>query len=777
MDISIKNIIKKNSTQRDLLNYNELLDLINKREEEFQQKSISELKKYAENLKHKSEIVSPDNILIIKAFALVREVFVRLLKMRPFDVQIIAAIVLFEGKLAEMKTGEGKTLVAVFPAFLSALNGNRVHILTFNDYLAKRDANWMRPVYEFFDLTVGYIREGMNKEDRKKAYNCDILYATAKEIGFDYLRSFIAYDQSELIQKPFNYVIVDEADALLIDEARNPLILAGNIISGSIDLDKVSSFVSNFQIDKEFLHDEYSRNIYLSDSGIAKAENHFKVENLHSEDNIDLLSAINLAIHAKSLLKKDIDYIIKEGKVRLIDEFTGRIVEDRKWQNGLQSAVEAKEKLKIQTEATILGSITIQHLMALYPKLTGMTATAKQAAEEFEGFYNLQIVRIPSNKSNNRIDYPDLVFSHKQAKVKAIIDEVNLTHKLGRPILIGTLTVKESEEIALKLNENNIDCKVLNAKNDELEAEIISQAGTMGAVTISTNMAGRGTDILIGGKNGKNRDELIKLGGLHVIGTNRHESVRIDNQLRGRAARQGDPGSSKFIISLEDDLMLKYKLKELLPKKYRKIEKPILIDRIIVKNRIIQAQRIIEGQMYDLRQTLFEYTDFIEKHRQIFQAQRQDIFNSNDFKLNLDKHFTDKEKTKIKEYLLNKHDSLWASHLEYTKDLQESIHLVRLGGEVPIRVFHKKADDHFKLINNQVHEIIKKLSSKNLDLDRLGIKKPSSSWTYIVNDNPYGNNLGISLISNIGFQIDLVTAPILMIIGLIKRIRQKTTNK
>jgi len=474
-----------------------------------------------------------------------------------------------------------------------------------------------------------------------------------------------------------------------------------------------------------------------------------------------------------------VDYIIKNGKVKQIDEFTGRIVDDRKWQNGLQSAVEAKEKLEIQTEATILGSITIQHLMALYPKLAGMTATARHAANEFEEFYNLYIVPIPPNRTDKRIDYPDLIFSHKTSKIKAIINEVNSVHKSGRPILIGTLTVKESEEIALKLKESNIQCNVLNAKNDEIEAEIIAQAGVEGAVTISTNMAGRGTDILLGGIERKNSKKLVELGGLHVIGTNRHESIRIDNQLRGRAGRQGDPGTSKFIISLEDDLMIKYKLQELLPKKYQKIKKPIQLVSLIVQNRIIQAQRIIEGQMYDLRQTLFEYTDFIEKQRLLFQSQRQNILINDNFISENYRQLPKKEQLSIKEYLLNQYDIIWASHLEYTKDLQESIHLVRLGGEVPIRVFHKKTDDNFKNINRKINQIINKLSQKQLELKNLGIKKPSSSWTYIVNDNPYGNQLGISLISstNIAFQLDLLTAPILIIIGIFKRLRQRFKQK
>ncbi len=705
--------------------------------------------------------------------------------------QIIGAIALYHSKLIEMQTGEGKTLTAVFPAYLNAMKREGVHILTFNDYLARRDANWMNPIYRFLGISVGYISEKMNKSQKKNAYKCDITYATAKEVGFDYLRSLIAYDKDDITLQPFNYAIVDEADAILIDEARNPLVLAGNIIESDIDFYKIARFTASLEYQKEFGTDEYSRNIFLTEKEIEKVENEFSITNLQSGGNLELHSAINLALQARHLLKKDVDYIVKHNEIKLIDEFTGRVVEDRKWRNGLQTAVEAKENIKIKSEGTILNSITLQHLIQKYPKIAGMTGTAQQSTEEFEYFYNLRTAVIPPNKKCIRIDHPDLIFATKEEKNQAIVEEVKKVHKSGQPILIGTLTVKESEELAKRFKENNIKCEVLNAKNDELEAEIIAKAGMKDTVTISTNMAGRGTDIILGGKENIDREKLIELGGLYVIGTNRHESSRIDWQLRGRSGRQGDPGVSRFFISFEDDLMVKYKLKESLPKRYRNVKVSTLNDRIRLEY-INHIQRVIEGQMFDMRRSLYDYSSFIEKQRIILQNERERILEDKDIILkpniisqkkvieNVDENLL----IILKEIILYQYDKFWSAHLDYLSEIREGIHLLRIGGQNPLREFQKKADGCFKAlcsdIDSEIHSKVKYvLENEKINLSDLRIKKPSSTWAYVINDYPFGNQLGLMLAdnSNIGFQTDILSVIFLFIYGMFKRIIGKSENQ
>ena len=618
----------------------------------------------SKELKHQAKTIPND--LIVKAYALVKEVCIRQLKIRPFDVQIIGGIALQHGKLIEMQTGEGKTLVAVFAAYLNALKDDNVHILTFNDYLARRDANWMFPVYHFLGMSIGFVNENMIKEQKRNAYGCNITYASAKEVGFDYLRSLIAYDKNDRIAQSFKCVIVDEADAILIDEARNPLVLAGHIIESDIDFNQVANFAASLKYQVDYNTDEYSRNIYLTEKGIDKVESNFMISNLHSELNIELHSTINLALQARTLLKRDVDYIVKDGQIKLIDEFTGRIVEDRKWKNGLQTAVEAKENIQINSEGSILNSITLQHLIQKYSKLSGMTATAQQSAEEFEYFYHLKTVVIPPNKQCIRIDYPDFIFKTKEEKNQGIVQEVKRVHKTGQPILIGTLTVEESEELSENLNKHDLSCAVLNAKNDELEAEIIAKAGMINAITISTNMAGRGTDIILGGANKVEKERLYKLGGLYVVGTNRHQSLRIDKQLRGRSGRQGDIGSSRFFISLEDDLMIKYNLKDALPKRKKKKHAHV--------NEIAHIQRVIEGQMFDIRKFLNNYSTLVEKQRIIIQDERE-----NDL-LSMQKS------ERLKEAILFQYDKFWAVHLDYLSELKEGIPLLRLSTSRDLKV-------------------------------------------------------------------------------------------
>ncbi|MEJ2544315.1 MAG: hypothetical protein P8Y99_09630, partial [Calditrichaceae bacterium] len=485
-----------------------------------------------------------------------------------------------------MNTGEGKTLTAVFPAILNAMMGNGLHVLTFNDYLARRDAEWMKPVYKFLGLSVDFVQEGMSISRRQKAYKADITYLSAKEAGFDYLRDSLCYDQSSMVHRPFNFAIIDEADSILIDEARIPLVIAGS------DKNKLSELFNYTQVARKLeknIHydfDEYARNINITEQGQAIVESELKCGNLYAKRNLDKLTALNCALHAEYLLQRVVDYIIRNDKIELVDEYTGRVADKRRWPDGLQAAIEAKENINIQTRGKILNSVTLQHFLRLYPNICGMTATAEVAEEEFKRFYDLDIVVIPPNQKSIRKDYPNRIFLNKKIKYSKLLDEIISVHKKGRPILVGTASVDESEKIAELLNKKKIDCSILNAKQDAYEAKIIAEAGKLKAVTISTNMAGRGVDIKLGGSDENEKDRVVDLGGLYVIGTDMHESKRIDQQLRGRAGRQGDPGSTRFFISLEDDLLVKYRLDELIPAEILKNLKNSEIDNFVIRKEV-----------------------------------------------------------------------------------------------------------------------------------------------------------------------------------------------
>ncbi|OGD21138.1 MAG: accessory Sec system translocase SecA2, partial [Candidatus Aminicenantes bacterium RBG_13_59_9] len=486
----------------------------------------------------------------VEAFALVYEACCRTIELVPHDVQMVAGLAMLERRIAELPTGEGKTLAAVFPAYLQALTGRGVHILTFNDYLARRDAAWMGPIYRLLGLSVGFVQEGMSKPEKRSAYACDVSYATAKEAGFDFLRDQLANETDDLVHRPFHVALVDEADSILVDEARIPLVISGAAGEFNTDAERLAPLIRRLVPGRDYETDEEKRNVFPTDAGLEKLEQSLGCGDLYSSHNEQLLAAVHCALHAAVLLQRDVDYIVRNGRIEIVDEFTGRIMEKRHWPDGLQAAVEAKENLFHGSEGRILGSITLQHYFRLYPQLCGMTATALPSAAELEEFYGLSVAVIPPHRPCIRVDHPDVVFTHKKAKMRALIQEITDVHASGRPILVGTLSVRESEELAAALKESGVHCDVLNAKNDELEAKIIAEAGRLGAVIVSTNMAGRGTDIRLGGGNEAEREEVAALGGLYVIGTNRHESLRIDRQLRGRSGRQGDPGSSRFFISL-----------------------------------------------------------------------------------------------------------------------------------------------------------------------------------------------------------------------------------
>lgn len=746
----------------------------------------AELQQLAFSLKEKAKDHKSLDLLLIEAYALVFETCQRLLGLSPYEVQLMGAIAMHQGKLVEMKTGEGKTLAAVFPVFLNALLGKGVHVMTFNDYLAQRDAAWMGKVYKFLGLSVAYIQEGMSFSEKRNAYNADITYGTAKEMGFDYLRSFIAYHPDEVVQRPFNFAIIDEADALLIDEARNPLVLAGDILKTDIDINAIAQLAKILKKDQDFEINKHSRNIFLTEKGIENIEKELAIKNLMDAKHTPLLSSINLAIHAIELLKKDIDYVVQDGLVKLVDELTGRIVEDRKWRNGLQTAVEAKENLNIQNEGIILNSITIQHFVLQYPKRAGMTATAHQSIEHFLENYGMKVVIIPPNKSNQRIDHPDEIFTSRAAKRTALLQEIKTVHQTGRPILVGTLTVKESEELASFLKQNNLHCKVLNAKNNALEASIIADAGMLGAITISTNMAGRGTDILLGGKQQIYRNKIIELGGLYVIGTNRHESERIDQQLRGRAGRQGDPGSSRFFISLEDDLMLRYKLHDVLPGKYKKLSGDIKIEDKGIRKFVSHIQKVVEDQSSEIRRTLNVYSNLSEQQRKIVQDDRQKLLLDDQYlidKTETRNYFLKNGKTQLEKFrtlILFQYDQYWAIHLDELQQVKEGIYMVRFGGQTPLLEYQRIGDQIFQEFLDRLDDNIKIkikqfLSKPSSSLQDLGIQKPSSTWTYVINDNPFGNKLATMLLnnSNIGFQVDIFSNFILFFIALFKKMKNK----
>jgi preprotein translocase subunit SecA len=775
----------------DLSPFRKILANIN--EIDLEKASDQELKERSTRLIEQARQGTSLNRLLVEAYALLRETAWRTVGMRPFDVQVIAGIVMHKGKLAEMNTGEGKTLVAVLPAYLNALSGKGVHIHTFNDYLARRDAAWMGPIYEFLGLHVGCIQEGMSPSERKKAYNADITYSTAKEAGFDYLRDHLCYRKEELVHREFHFVIVDEADSILIDEARVPLVIAGTTDKPEADSGQLVQIAKGLKEEVDFETDEGKRNIYLTPSGLQRIETIFEVKNLHAPENLDLLTRLNQALHAEYLLHRDIDYIVRKGKIEIVDEFTGRVVEDRHWPDGLQAAVEAKEKLRLGSGGSILGSITLQHFLGLYPKISGMTATAQPAAEELKQFYGLTVVAVPPNRTCIRKDLPDKIFTHKEAKTEALIDEIERCHETGRPVLVGTANVEESEELTAALEKTGISCHVLNAKNDEQEAKIIAQAGSPEAMTISTNMAGRGTDIKLGGDKEQERDKIVGLGGLYVIGTNRHESLRVDQQLRGRAGRQGDPGSSRFFTSLEDNLIKRYNIRNLLPKKYRSLKQEEPIDNPLVQKEIARGQRIIEGQNFETRKTLWRYSILVEKHREMTQRRRQEILGDGsnlgfledaapERYSKLASLMGENRMHKIEQQItLYAIDQCWTEHLAMIADIREGIHLTSVAGQSPIREFHKIVDQEFQQLEQKIDETILQIfeslpvTEKGVDLDEEGIRGPSSTWTYVITDNQFGLWVGMLQGSNIGATAvaAAVYGPLYILLGLIQRFYKK----
>jgi preprotein translocase subunit SecA len=705
----------------------------------------------------------------IETFAIVRESSRRAICLDAFDVQLIAGMAMARGCVAELPTGEGKTLAAVFSACVRSLSGRGVHVLTFNDYLARRDAAWMGPIYRMLGLSVGCIQEGMSLSEKRAAYGCDVTYASAKEVGFDFLRDQIAYDRNAIVQRPFNFALVDEADSILIDEARIPLVISGAEDSAPWDTHLLASVVRSLLPGRDLETDPEHRNVFLTDAGIERVESKLGCGSLYAVDNQTLLEAVYCALHAQALLRIDVDYIVRGDRIEVVDEYTGRVVDKRHWPDGLQAAVEAKEGLSRNMQGRVLGSITLQHFFRLYPAVSGMTATAQSAADELHEFYGMRVVVIPPHTPSVRVDHPDVVFTDRAAKSRAIVREIANAHALGRPILVGTASIKESEGLARDLRCAGIKCAVLNAKNDELEAGIVAKAGMLGAVTISTNMAGRGVDIKLGGSDESQRDAVLALGGLYVIGTNRHESLRIDRQLRGRAGRQGDPGASCFFISLEDDLFDHYGLTKMLLTRHRLGPQDEALTSSSIRREITHAQRIIEGQNFDIRRTLFKFSSLVEVQRQIVQARREEVLpgpgesevSGFDDSASASSAFSLREPVLYEEGMrrfgvgrmiaierratLFYLDRLWSDHLAWVQDTRDSIHLVHLGAREPLDEFLKWATDEFfsmekrldAAVVSEMALIIRKNGPIDLELERL--RGPSSTWTYLVNDaNQFG---------------------------------------
>lgn len=564
--------------------------------------------------------------LLVEAFAVVREVGARVLNMRHFPIQLLGGIVLHQGRIAEMKTGEGKTLVATLSAYLNALTGKGVHIVTVNDYLAKRDSEWMGEIYRFLGLEVGLIVHGLDFEDRKKAYNADITYGTNNEFGFDYLRDNMVIYKDQMVQRQLNYAIIDEVDSILIDEARTPLIISGASEKSTKLYAIVDGFAKGLRIDKHFVVDEKANTVTLTEEGVIKAEQYFNIENLADPDNMELSHHINQALKAHSLMKRDIDYVVKDGQVIIVDEFTGRLMLGRRYSDGLHQAIEAKEKVKVERESKTLATITFQNYFRMFNKLAGMTGTAKTEEDEFRAIYGMDVVVVPTNRPLERKELPDVVYRTMEGKFKAVVDEIAQSHALGQPVLVGTISIEKSELLSKMLKKKGIRHEVLNAKYHEKEAEIITQAGQRGAVTISTNMAGRGTDIVLG-------EGVKEQGGLHVIGTERHESRRIDNQLRGRSGRQGDPGSSQFYISLEDDLMRLFGSEKIMGMIDRLgFDDTQPIEHSMLTRAIENAQKRVEARNFDIRKHVLQYDDVMNKQREVIYAQRRRVLEGEDIK-------------------------------------------------------------------------------------------------------------------------------------------------
>ncbi len=622
--MGLLNKLAENLDSRELKKYNKTVQNVLSYENEYTELSDIELQSKTNVFKERLSKGETLDDILPEAFATVREASKRKLGMMHFPVQILGGIILHQGNIAEMKTGEGKTLVATLPVYLNALSGKGVHVVTVNDYLASRDAKWMGQVYEFLNLRVGLVVHGMNPSEKKEAYACDITYGTNNEYGFDYLRDNMVVNRSNTVQRPLNYAVIDEVDSILIDEARTPLIISGIGTESTKMYSLSDSFVTRLKNEDDYTVEEKDKTVTLTEEGVKKAESHFRVDNLSDLANMELLHHINQALKARYIMKRDVDYVVNNGEIIIVDEFTGRLMPGRRYNEGLHQAIEAKEHVRVAKESVTLATITFQNYFRMYQKISGMTGTAKTEEREFKTIYNMDVVCVPTNKPMIREDLNDSVYKTEKGKFNAVIEDIKRCHATGQPVLVGTISIEKSELLSKQLNKSGIKHNVLNAKNHQKEAEIIANAGQLGSVTISTNMAGRGTDIVLG-------DGVVELGGLHIIGTERHESRRIDNQLRGRSGRQGDPGSSQFFISLEDDLMRMFgseRSMALVDKVGLDEDQPI--EAKMLTKGIENAQKTVEGRNFGIRKYVLQYDDVMNKQREVIYAQRRRVLEGED---------------------------------------------------------------------------------------------------------------------------------------------------
>jgi preprotein translocase subunit SecA len=773
---------------------------------------------------------------LVRVFALIAEVCRRELGMAPFDEQLIAGIAMHRGRLAQMQTGEGKTLAAVFPACLAAMAGKGVHVMTANDYLAHRDARWMRPVYERMGLRAAWLGEKMGAMERKAAYAADVTYLTAREAGFDYLRDQLRYDAVDVVQRGHAAAIVDEADFILIDEARIPLVIAGSCRMDDTDVRLVDRAARSLRPGVDYLVDREGRRVSIRPEAHPVIEKALGVPGIHEERGAEAFARMHAALHAHALLARDVDYVVKRGRIELVDGFTGRVADRRQWPYGVQAALEAKEGLEIGAEGRVYGSITIQHFMGLYAGLAAMTATAVPSAEELSGFYGLVTTVIPTVKPVARVDGPDFIYRTREEKMRALVTEITGVHRTGRPMLVGTASVKESEELAARLAPAGVRAEVLNAKNDEREAELISEAGRLGAVTISTNMAGRGVDIKLAAfdavrgdaENGRRPEyeRVMALGGLYVIGTDRHESRRVDDQLRGRSGRQGEPGSSRFFISLEDPLFERFGVREFLPKSCRggaecggvpqqaslrapppraasdtpraasdtpraasdapahrcpregaaaEGSGPIADRRVL--SEVDRAQSIIEAQNHQIRRMLRKYSLLVELDRRRVRGMRDAALLRGELPPAVRGTCGDGAPIPLAvQAFLCRLDRFWADHLAFVEDVREGIHLERYAGRDPGLEYINRVGRAFEAGLEEVEQAVVADIAGGLT-ERAALERPSSTWTYQVDDTvPAHFNLSMIATSNIGaasiaaFPLFVVSGIGKLLVGLAKRI-------
>lgn len=771
---------------------------INELEKEFKDFSDEDLKKKTAELKEKIKNGEELDDMLPEAFALVREAGKRQIQQRHFDVQLIGGIALHEGKIAEMRTGEGKTLTATLSLFLNALEEKGCHIVTVNDYLAKRDAVWMGQIYNLLGLSVGcivhdnsylydseYQQEKQNNDrrdeerdisggfkiiesylrpvSRKEAYSADITYGTNNEFGFDYLKDNMVYDLSQKSQRDFNYAIVDEVDSILIDEARTPLIISTPDVESSKFYHEFAKIIPQLDSKSDYEIDEKLKTVTLTEAGISHVEKILNMENIYEERGIKFLHYLEQSLRAEVLFKKDKDYVVKNGEVIIVDEFTGRLMPGRRWSGGLHQAIEAKESVQVQPESLTLASITFQNYFRMYKKLAGMTGTAETSAEEFDKVYKLDVAMIPTNKQMIRKDSADKVLKTEKGKFEAVVSEIKEKHKIGQPVLVGTTSIAKNEYLGKLLDREGIPHQILNAKNHEKEGEIIAQAGKFGAVTIATNMAGRGVDIILGGNppSPEEARRVREVGGLHVIGTERHEARRIDNQLRGRSGRQGDPGSSQFFISLEDDLMRIFggdRIKNLM--EMLKVPEDEPIEAKLISGVIESAQEKIEGMNFDLRKHILEYDDVMNKHRETIYRKRKEfltiedpeaepsVHNGAGWKSTIESWLqTDEEKKQLEEKVkelgdnfnqvakvvaLRTLDMLWLEHLENMEHLRDSVRLRAYGQRDPLVEYksegHKMFQSMLGLIESNIANTILKVGLAKEPIQQQAQQTPSANF-------------------------------------------------